>query len=65
MPVNPDSSDVSLFHLLRELAKRLDEGTIEHVNQTTQITITGEQGDADTLENLAREAGTDINMIKL
>ena len=63
--VNPDDPDADLVHLLRELSKRLEEGNIAHINQTTQITITGEQDDADTLEDLAKEAGTGVNVIQL
>ncbi len=44
---------------------RLEEGEIAHINQTTQITITGEQDVADNLEDLAKEAGTGVNMIQL
>ena len=63
--VNPADPDADLVHLLRELSNRLEEGHIAHINQTTQITITGKQDHADTLEDLAKEAGTGVNMIQL
>ena len=63
--INPDDPDADLVHLLRELSNRVEEGNIAHINQTTQITITGEQDDADTLEDLAKEAGTGVNVISL
>ena len=63
--VSPDDPDADLVYLLQELTNRLEEGKIEHINQTTQITITGEQDDADTLEDLAKDAGTAVNVIQL
>ena len=63
--VNPDDPDDGLVNLLRELSNRLEEGKIAHITQTTQITVTGEQSDADALEDLAKEAGTAVNVIKV
>ncbi|MXZ98306.1 MAG: hypothetical protein F4076_03030 [Acidimicrobiaceae bacterium] len=63
--VNPDDPDADLVHLLRELSNRLEEGNIAHINQTTQITVTGEQEDADAIEDLAKEAGTAVNVLQL
>ena len=63
--VNPDDPDEHLVHLLRELSNHLEEGGIAHINQTTQITVTGEQDVADKLEVLAKEAGTGVNVIQL
>ena len=63
--INPNDPDVDLVHLLRELSNRVEVGNITHINQTTQITITGKQDDADTLEDLAKEAGTGVNVIQL
>ena len=63
--VDLDDPDASLVHLLLELSNRLEERRISHINQTTQITITGEQDTAKTLEDLAKEAGAAINIIQL
>ena len=63
--VDFDDPDAGLVHLLRELSNRLEEGQISHINQTTQITITGEQDIAKTLEDLAKEAGTAVKIIQL
>ena len=63
--VNAEDPDADLVYLLQELANRLEEGKIAHINQTTQVTITGEQDDADTLEDLAKEACTGVNVIPL
>ncbi len=63
--VNPDDPDDALVNLLRELSNRLEEGKIAHITQTTQITVTGEQSDAEALEGLAKEAGTAVNVIKV
>ena len=63
--VDPDAPDDNLLHLLRELANRFDNGTIEHINQTTQITITGEQDAADEIETFAKDAKVNINVIQL
>ena len=63
--VNPDDPDADLVHLLRELSNRVEEGVITHINQTTQVTITGEQDDADALQDLAKDAATAVNVIQL
>jgi len=63
--VNPDDPDDDLVNLLRELSNRLEEGKIAHITQTTLITLKGEQSDADSLEGLAKEAGTAVNVIKM
>ena len=63
--VNSGDPDDGLVHLLRELSNRLEEGKISHINQTTQITISGEQDTAETLEDLAKEAGSAVNIIPL
>ncbi len=63
--VDADDPDDNLRQLLVELANRFDDGDIAHINQTTQITVTGEQADADTLEALAKQAGGAVNIIQL
>ena len=63
--VNPNEPDENLLHLMRELANRFDKGAVQHINQTTQITITGEQEDIEALEALAKEARASSNVIPL
>ncbi len=63
--VDPNEPDENLLHLMRELANRFDKGTVQHINQTTQITITGQQEDIEALEALAKEARASSNVIPL
>ena len=63
--VDPNEPDENLLHLMRELANRFDKGTVQHINQTTQITITGEKDDVEALETIAREAQAGVNVIPL
>ena len=60
--LHPDAASEEFVHLLRELTNRIDDGIVEHITQTTMVTITGEQADADRLEALAKEAGTSVNV---
>ena len=62
--INPDDPDADLVHLLLQLSNRLEEGNITHINQTTQI-MTDDQDTAKALEDLAKEAGTAVNIIQL
>lgn len=63
--VKPNNPDENLYHLLREIANIFDEGTVTHINQSTQITITGDQDNAATLAELAREAGVSVKVTQL
>ena len=63
--VDPNAPDDNLRHLLIELANRFDEGTVSHINQTTQITITGKEDVAKAIEDLANDASVSINVIQL
>ncbi len=63
--LQPDVPVEELVHLLREITNRIDDGIVRHLNQTTQVTVTCEQDDADEIESLAREANAGINIIPL
>ena len=63
--LQPDVPYEELVHLLRELTNRIDDGIVQHINQTTQVTITGGDDDAATIEALAKEAKASINVIAL
>ena len=53
------------MHLLHELANRIDDGNVQHINQTTQITITGDEDDAAAIKALADKANASTNVIPL
>ena len=62
----PNTDTNSLYHLLRELANEVDEGTVQHINQTTSLTISGDGKElARKLERLAKDANAPINIRKL
>ena len=63
--LQPDAPVEELVHLLREITNRIDDGIVRHLNQTTQVTVTCEQDDADEIESLARDANAGINIIPL
>ncbi len=54
-----------LVHLLRELTNRIDDGIVSHINQTTQITISTDKDQIKTIENLAKVAKANMNVISL
>ncbi|MDE0669672.1 MAG: hypothetical protein OXI48_11680, partial [bacterium] len=58
--LRPDTSRDELVHLLRGLINRIDDGMVGHITQTTMVSITGEQADADTLVDLAQQAGISV-----
>ena len=64
-PSTPRHPYDDLVHLLRELTNRIDDGIVKHINQTTQVTITGEEDDAETIKALAEDAKASINVIAL
>ena len=63
--LQPEVPYEELVHLLRELTNRIDDGIVQHINQTTQVTITGEQDAAETIKALAEDAKASINVIPL
>ena len=63
--LQPDVPVEELVHLLREITNRIDDGIVRHLNQTTQVTVTCEQDDADEIKSLAEEAKAGINIIPL
>ena len=63
--LDPDAPPEELMHLLRELTNRIDDGMVQHINQTTQITIKAGADHTEALDNLAKEAQTSINIIPL
>ena len=61
-----DADTNSLFYLLRELANEVDEGNVQHINQTTSLTISGDgEALAGKLKDLADDANAPINIRKL
>ena len=63
--INTDAPDEEIMHLLHELANRIDDGNVQHINQTTQITITGDEDDAAAITGLADKANASTNVIPL
>ena len=63
--LGPDVDRDSLINLLREIINRIEDGfeddEIQHIAQSTQITLTGEPADVDTLHALAQAAGVTID----
>ncbi|MXV86625.1 MAG: DUF499 domain-containing protein [Acidimicrobiales bacterium] len=63
--LGPDVDRDSLINLLREIINRIEDGfendEIQHIAQSTQITLTGEPADIDTLRALAEAAGVNID----
>ena len=59
--LGPDVDRDSLINLLREIINRIEDGfendEIQHIAQSTQITLTGEPADIDTLRDLAPSRG--------
>ena len=61
-----DTDTNSLYYLLRELANEVDEGNVQHINQTTSLTISGDgEALASKLKDLADDANAPINIRKL
>ncbi|MDE0231071.1 MAG: DUF499 domain-containing protein [bacterium] len=56
-----EEGKADLAYLLRQLANRIEEGKVDHVNQMAQLII-GDQEDVHTLEQLAKDAGFTINI---
>ena len=54
-----------LFKLLTELAERVDDGHITHINQNIQITIANTEEAEKKLEELAKNANASINILRL
>ena len=63
--INTDAPDEEIMHLLHELANRIDDGNVQHINQTTQITITGDEDYAAAITALADKANASTNVIPL
>lgn len=63
--LGPDVDRDWLINLLREIINRIEDGfendEIQHIAQSTQITLTGEPTDIDTLRALAQAAGVTID----
>ena len=63
--LGPDVDRDSLVNLLREIINRIEDGfendEIQHIAQSTQITLTGEPADIDTLRALAQAADVTID----
>ena len=63
--LGPDVDRDSLINLLRELINRIEDGfetdEIQHITQSTQITLTAEPADVETLRALAQDAGVTID----
>ena len=63
--LGPDVDRDSLVNLLRELINRIEDGfeadEIQHITQSTQITLTAEPADIEALRALARAAGVTID----
>ena len=63
--LGPDIDRDSLVNLLREIINRIEDGfendEIQHIAQSTQITLTGEPADIETLRALAQDAGVTID----
>ena len=63
--LGPDIDRDSLVNLLREIINRIEDGfendEIQHIAQSTQITLTGEPADIETLRALAQAAGVTID----
>lgn len=54
-----------LFQLLSELAERVDDGDVTHINQTTLITISSSDEVEKRLRELADKASASINILRL
>ena len=63
--IDLDSPDENLLHLLRVLGNSIDDGIVEHINQVTQITITGEAHDVESVKMAAEEANASVNVVPL
>ncbi|MXW60960.1 MAG: DUF499 domain-containing protein [Acidimicrobiaceae bacterium] len=63
--LGPDVDRDSLVSLLREIINCIEDGfendEIQHIAQSTQITLTAEPADIDTLRSLAQAAGVTID----
>ncbi len=54
-----------LFKLLNELAERVDDGHVTHINQTTRITIANTEEAEQKFRELADNANASINILRL
>ena len=63
--LGPEVDRDSLINLLREIINRIEDGfeagEIQHIAQSTQITLTGDPEDIDPLRELAQAAGVTID----
>ena len=62
---NPDGGHADLALLLREIADRVEDGSVVHVTQFTQLTIAGEEETIDAVRQRAGKAGATFNAKKL
>lgn len=53
-----------LAYMLRHLANLIDDGKVKHINQVAQLIVAGDQDDIDKIEELAKDAGSTINIRK-
>lgn len=56
-----EEGKADLTYLLRQIASRIEEGKVDHINQMAQLVI-GDKRDVDNLAHLAGEAGFTINI---
>ncbi len=63
--LGPEADRDSLVNLLREIVNRIEDGfendEIQHIAQSTQITLSAEPADIDNLRALAQSAGVTID----
>ncbi len=62
--VGPQEAD-RLFQLLSDLAERVDDGDVTHINQTTLITIASSDEVEGRLRELADMANASINVLRI
>lgn len=60
--VDSENPDEKLLYLMQELINRIDDGTIAHIHQMTQLTVVVNHEVAKTLRELAGDANASISI---
>ena len=63
--INTEEGNDDLVFMLRQLANLIDDGKVGHINQMAQLIVTGDQDDIDTIKQLAKDAGSNINIRRI
>ena len=51
--------------MLRHLSNLIDDGKVKHINQVAQLIVAGDQDDLNEIEQLAKDAGSNINVKRI